>query len=136
MKKYDIYRRSTQINWKNRMDIAPWCTFKNLDTEPEKIAEFDSLEAAREELKKYNTEVYTYDGVIGKIYEVIEYAIQENDYNEDGEIEEYGDAWDVSTLTINIEDEEYNIVNICNSYKEANEYIINDDRELHLIFAQ
>ena len=58
MKKYDIYKKSIQINWKNRMDIASWCT--DLDPEPEKIAEFDSLEAAREELKKYHTEVYTY----------------------------------------------------------------------------
>ena len=133
MKKYDIYKKSIQINWKNRMDIAPWCT--DLDPEPEKIAEFDSLEAAREELKKYNTEVYTYDGTIWKIYEVIEYIIQENDYDEDGEIEEYGDEWDVSVLTINIEDEEYNVVKTCHSYKEANEYIINDDRELHLSFV-
>lgn len=35
MKKYDIYKKSIQINWKNRMDIAPWCT--DLDPEPEKL---------------------------------------------------------------------------------------------------
>ena len=92
------------------------------------------MEKAKEELRKYNTKICELHSSIGKIYEVTEYVLQENEYDEDGEVEEYGDIWEESIINIDVVDEKYDTIKSFNSYRDAEEFIMNDNRELCMSF--
>lgn len=96
MKKYYIFKTTRQINYKDQKSIETGCTLS--DPEPEKIAEFGSLEEAREELQKYESgaeEVATFGG---RIFEVTEYSIWEFSVDEDDE-EFTGDIYDIANMS-------------------------------------
>lgn len=120
MKKYDLVKRSAEISWKDRKTIIAGCTMD--DMEQEKIKSFDFLEEAKDELKKYKSDVRK----IGSLYEVIEYMIEENEYDEGGAWLSGGDVWCISDMTIEVvEKPSYETIANCSSMEEAEEVVNN-----------
>ena len=124
MKKYELVKRSAEINWKERKTIAPGCTMN--DPESEKIKEFESLEEAQKELKNYKSDIHKMSGNIGTLYEVTEYMIEENEYDEENEWISGGDVWDFSDMTIEVvEKPSYETILTCSNMEEAEEAVNN-----------
>lgn len=135
MKKYELVKRSAEINWKERKTIAPGCTMN--DPEPEKIKEFESLEEAQKELKNYKSDIHKMSGNIGTLYEVTEYMIEENEYDEENEWISGGDVWDFSDMTIEVvEKPSYETILTCSNMEEAEEAVNNyeGDGEVYISF--
>lgn len=135
MKKYELVKRSAEINWKERKSIAPGCTMN--DPKPEKIKEFESLEEAQKELKNYKSDIRKTSGNIGTLYEVTEYVIEENEYDDEGEWISGGDVWDFSDMTIEVvEKPSYETILTCSNMEEAEEAVNNyeGDGEVYISF--
>ena len=126
MKKYDIVKRPVLFGYKERNEIRKNCT--SFCEDEEFIKSFDTLEEATKEFGKYKTEINTYPGKHGEIYEVIEYAIQENLYDEDGEFETYCDVAEVSEMEIKlIKNPSYEAIGIFDNLEDAEEAMDNFD---------
>lgn len=82
MEKYSVYEMTAQIPYKQRKDIGRGCAL--IDEEPKLIARFDTMEEAREELKKYTSKVEFVKHVVS-YYQVTEYCIEIAEFDEDGE---------------------------------------------------
>ncbi len=68
------------------------------DCDPELIKSFDNKDEAIEELKKYKSDIRELKGNLGTYYEVTEYYIVENTYDEDGDFVEGGDVWEFTEM--------------------------------------
>lgn len=135
MKKYEIIERIREVKWKDRMDIEEGCT--SLEPDQELIKSFDSLEEAKKELKKYKTDISKFSVASMRYFAVTEYCIEENEYDEDGELESEGSVWEYSEMRIEVvEKGTYNTLTVCNSYREAEEKAdqYEGDREAIIMF--
>lgn len=135
MKKYEIVERMRELRYVDRMNIEEGCT--NLEPDQELIKSFDSLEEAKEELKKYKTTISKFSAASMRYFEVTEYCVEENEYDEDGELESEGAVWEYSKMEIEVvESETYNTLAVCSSYREAEEIAdqYDGDREAIIMF--
>jgi hypothetical protein len=102
--------------------------------EPETIKSFDTLEDAKEELKKYQTSIRELNN--GMTYFLIEeYMVEENEYDEDGEWTAGGDVWAITPMYIEINEKpSYETVATFDNYAEAEAYINKHagERELYI----
>lgn len=122
MRKYELIERTAEIRYKDRMDIQEGCT--SLEPDQKLIKSFDSLEESKEELKKYKTSVRKFSSHSMGYFKVTEYLIEENEYDEDGELESAGDVWEYSKLEIEVvESETYNTLAVCSNYRDAEEIV-------------
>ena len=132
MKKFEIVMRRAEISWKNRKSIKEGCTMDY--QEPETIKSFDTLEDAKEELKKYQTSIRELNN--GMTYFLIEeYMVEENEYDEDGEWTAGGDVWAITPMYIEINEKpSYETVATFDNYAEAEDYINKHagERELYI----
>lgn len=117
MTKYYITEFKAEI--KNKRNIAAGCTAN--DQEPEFLREFDSLEKAREELKKYKTSIYGYP----EYTLVTEYGITIHKWDEDEEKFVWtGDIDSFSEMNIPVETaDSHDLITTVHSYKEGEEFI-------------
>ncbi len=84
---------------KSLTDIYAGCTLElDGDNEPMLIKAFDSLDAAREELKRCRAQIDKFNGG----YSVADVYIEENTYDEDGELVECGSVWDFAPIVIEL----------------------------------
>lgn len=97
MKKYELMKNDIEINRRDKDRIAPGCTLDQGDCDPELIKSFDSKEEALEELKKYKSDIRELKGRLGTYYQVTEYYVEENTYDEDGFVEG-GGIWEFSEM--------------------------------------
>ena len=96
MKKYEIVMKRAEIYYKERAKIKEGCTMDC--QEPETITSFETLEEAKEELKKYQTSIRELSNH-GMMYFLIEeYMVVENEYDEDGEWMAGGDVWAITPM--------------------------------------
>lgn len=72
-KRYEIIETVEHI--KKKEDIEVGCSLNVVD--PTILEEFEILEDAQEALKKHKTEVRKFQGVLGYLWEVTEYHIEE-----------------------------------------------------------
>ena len=132
MKKFEIVMRRAEISWKNRKSIKEGCTTDY--QEPETIKSFDTLEDAKEELKKYQTSIRELNN--GMTYYLIEeYMGEENEYDEDGEWTAGGDVWAITPMCIEVNEKpSYETVATFDNYAEAEAYINKHagERELYI----
>lgn len=98
MKKFEIYRYDIEIPYRKRAEVKEGCCLLAQDCNPEKIASFDSKEEALEEIKKYKTDVALMSGGAGHYYHIEEYAVEENEYDEDGDFVNGTDYWAFSKI--------------------------------------
>lgn len=134
MKKYNIYKATREIKERNMCDIVEGCTVSGDDIFDELIKSCDTLEEAREALKKYKTDITYYAGNVEDCYLITEYYVLPEIYDEDGEIVESGDIEEITKMKIGVEDEDWNVVKTFDNLKEADDFIHNDERELTLIY--
>ena len=132
MKKFEIVMKRAEIYYKDRVKIKEGCTMDYQD--PETIKSFDTLEDAKEELKKYQTSIRELNN--GMTYFLIEeYMVEENEYDEDGEWTAGGDVWAITPMYIEINEKpSYETVATFDNYAEAEAYINKHagERELYI----
>ena len=96
MKKYELKMNSVEVK---KEDVREGCAaVDDMNAQPTLIKSFESKEEALEELKKHNTEIYSISAVVGTVYNVTEYYVEENEYDEDGEWISGGDVWEISKM--------------------------------------
>ena len=86
MIKYEVIKRSKEFRYEDRSEIVEGCTVT--DPEPEIIESFDTLVDAMafyfSSVNDIKTSILKYRSNTGTIYVVVEYVIQENEYDSDG----------------------------------------------------
>lgn len=90
---------------------------------PETIKSFNTLEDAKIELKKYQSQIFKGSG----FYEITEYYVQENVYDEDDEWIDGGDVWEFAPFKISLVSKpEYETIGTFDNMEDAliakNEY--------------
>lgn len=127
--KYELRKRSVEILYKNRNDIVEGVTSAYDECDSELVKTFDELElnAAKNELNEYKTNIRELCGNVGTYYLVEEYYIEENGYNEDGELVTGGDIVEFSKINIElIEKPSYKVLRAFDNMEDAenayNEY--------------
>lgn len=100
MKKYELMKKDIEINWRDKDKIVEGCTMEQGDCDPELIKSFDNKDEALEKLKNYKSDIRELKGNLGTYFEVTEYYIVENTYDEDGDFVEGGDVWEFSQMPI------------------------------------
>lgn len=126
---YELDEVLTRLGCPSELDwINDECAWDDIFSELVKSC--DTLEEARETLKRYKTDITPYDGC----YLVTEYCVLPEIYDEDGEIVESGDIEEITEMKIGVEDEEWNVVKTFDNLKEADDFVRNDERELTLAY--
>lgn len=132
--KFEIRKDNIEIAYKDRMNIKPGCTLDNLNSDSEIIESFDTKEDAIEALKKYTTDISTFSSANGTVFDVTEYYVEGNEYDEEGHIIACNGVWEESKMEIALADEDGNIIKVFDNYSDAeeayNEY--DDECEIRL----
>ena len=134
IKEWNIYKATREIKERDISEIVQGCTFFCDGVSEELIKSCDTLEEAREVLKKYKTDITYYSGNTEGCYLITEYCILPEIYDEDGEIVESDDTEEITEMKISVEDEEWNVVKTFDNLKEAGDFVRNDERELTLAY--
>lgn len=137
MIKYEVIKRSKEFRYEDRSEIVTGCTVT--DPEPEIVESFDTLIDAMafyfSPVNDIKTSVSKYRSNTGTVYVVVEYVIQENEYDSDGNnITKYIKDWHTTQMNIFVKDEKYDEVAIFFAYKDAEKFINHDERELRMEF--
>lgn len=137
MIKYEVIKRSKEFRYEDRSEIVTGCTVT--DPEPEIVESFDTLVDAMafyfSPVNDIKTSVSKYRSNTGTVYVVVEYVIQENEYDSDGnKITKYIKDWYTTQMNIFVKDEKYDEVAIFFAYKDAEKFINHDERELRMEF--
>lgn len=137
MIKYEVIKRSKEFRYEDRSEIVTGCTVT--DPEPEIIESFDTLIDAMafyfSPANDIKTSISKYRSNTGPIYVVVEYVIQENEYDSDGNnITKYIKDWYTTQMNIFVKDEKYDEVAIFFAYKDAEKFMNHDERELRMEF--
>lgn len=137
MKKFSVIKRSKEFKYKDCLEIAPGCTVD--DPDPEIIRSFDTLIDAMififGEGINISTSISKYKSNTGTMFVVTEYVIQEREYDLDGnDITDTINDFYTTQMNIYIKNENFNEVAIFHSYKDAENFINHDDRELRMEF--
>ena len=137
MIKYEVIKRSKEFRYEDRSEIVTGCTVT--DPEPEIVESFDTLVDAMafyfSPVNDIKTSVSKYRSNTGTVYVVVEYVIQENEYDSDGNnITKYIKDWYTTQMNIFVKDEKYDEVAIFFAYKDAEKFINHDERELRMEF--
>lgn len=132
--KFEIRKDNIEIAYKDRMNIKPGCTLDNLNSDSEIIESFDTKEDAIEALKKHITDISTFSSANGTVFDVTEYYVEGNEYDEEGHIIACNGVWEESKMEIALVDEDGNIIKVFDNYSDAevayNEY--DDECEIRL----
>ena len=119
--KFEIRKYNIEIAYKDRMNIKPGCTLDNLNSDSEIIESFDTKEDAIEALKKYTTDISTFSSANGTVFDVTEYYVEGNEYDEEGHIIACNGVWEESKMEIALADEDGNIIEVFDNYSDAEE---------------
>ena len=132
MKRYEIIKAQKEIAYKNRMSIKQGCTLDDWQT----INSFETFEDAKIAFKglKLKSDIW-YNG---NVYLVIEYAIQCNEYDTDGDFITGGDILEISEMKIDVVNSETfeTMASFNNMVDAENFYDDNiDNTEMYLSFC-
>ena len=127
MKKYEIYKFTAEIGHDDRYQIKEGCTLR--DEYPEFIESFENEAEAAEALKKYGSDITYYEG--GKCYEITEYAIEENTYFADGDIDNM-DIGKITPMEITVIDDDDKVIGTFDSFESADRCWNDLDAEAHI----
>ena len=96
MKKFDLVMKRAEIRYRDRARIKAGCT---IDSEPERIASFNTLEEAMQELAKHRTSICVLNNVMPYCL-IEEYIVEANEYDEAGEWIAGGDVLAISPMSV------------------------------------
>ena len=132
MKRYEIIKAQKEIAYKNRMSIKQGCTLDDWQT-INSFGTFEDAKIAFEGLKLKSDIWYN-----GNVYLVIEYAIQCNEYDTDGDFIASGDILEISEMKIDVVNSETfeTMASFNNMVDAENFYDDNiDNTEMYLSFC-
>ena len=132
MKRYEIIKAQKEIAYKNRMSIKQGCTLDDWQT-INSFGTFEDAKIAFEGLKLKSDIWYN-----GNVYLVIEYAIQCNEYDTDGDFITGGDILEISEMKIDVVNSETfeTMASFNNMVDAENFYDDNiDNTEMYLSFC-
>ena len=133
--KFELKECTREIKYKERFEIAAGCTANQDDCESKLIKSFDSKEDALEELKNYKTEINSFSSNTGTRYNVTEYYVEENEYDEDGDWVAGGDVWEFSKMEIEVvEKPSYNTIATFDNFEDAEKAMNDCEEECYLSF--
>lgn len=135
MTKYKIVKTEAEIYYKIRYKIKQGCTLDDSFAETVKI--FDTLEEAKTEFQKFNTDIWEIKGNTGIWYLIDEYSLVKAEYDVDSEIIN-SDILDISKMSIAVvADEGFDTLATFDNYIDAENYIENhiEEQEMHLSFC-
>lgn len=135
MTKYKIVKTEVEIYYKMRYKIKQGCTLDDSFAETVKI--FDTLEEAKTEFQKFNTDIWEIKGNTGIWYLIDEYSLIKAEYDADSEIIN-SDILDISKMSIAVvADEGFDTLATFDNYVDAEDYVEEhiDDIESHLSFC-
>lgn len=101
MKKFEVKENTIELSYKKRKNIKAGVSLESENQEPITIASCETLEEAQEKLKKLKTDIKE-NHYNGTFYNVTEYYIEENEYDEDGEWLTGGDIYAFSEMNIDV----------------------------------
>jgi len=130
--KFEIKKDNIEVAYKDRMYIKPGCTLDNMNSDPEIIESFDTKEDAIEALKKYTTDISTFSSANGTVFDVTEYYVEGNEYDEEGNIIACNGVWEESKMEITLVDEGGNTIGTFDNYADAEEAYNNYDEECEI----
>lgn len=123
--KYEIVKNNIEIGFKERKSIKQGITVSQDNYEEEIKGSYEKAEDALLELQNYKTEIRK----TGNAYNVTEYYVQENKYDEEGELMEYdeegnfienGNILEFSKMEISvIEKPSYSVVGTFDNFEDA-----------------
>lgn len=122
MVKYELVTESGRIERKDERTIKPGCVCEQTgDRFPEILKSFDNKVDALNELKNCQSYIREVQGFRGSWYEVEEYYVQENEYDDEVPAEwiNGGDIWEFSNMIIRIVDEDGEDLAVVNNMSEA-----------------
>lgn len=130
MKEFEILKNSIEVAWKNRKEIKEGITLTANEQYSKIVAILDTLDEAKVELQKYKSSIRELSGGAGKYYLVEEYYIEENSYDENGNLIECGDVGEYSKIIIKlVEKPSYETLATFDNMKDAAEAYDNYDGE-------
>lgn len=135
MTKYKIVKTEAEIYYKMRYKIKQGCTLDDSFAETVKI--FATLEEAKTEFQKFNTDIWEIKGNTGIWYLINEYSLIKAEYDADSEIIN-SDILDISKMSIAVvADEGFDTLTTFDNYIDAEDYVEEhiDDIESHLSFC-
>ena len=130
MKRYEIIKAQKEIAYKNRKSIKQGCTLDYVQT----INSFETFEDAKAAFKSLKSDIW-YNG---NVYLVLEYAIQCNEYDTDGDFITGGDILEISEMKIDVVNSETfeTMASFNNMVDAENFYDDNiDNTEMYLSFC-
>lgn len=124
--KFEIKKDNIEIKYKDRDQIKPGCTLDNMNSDPEILGTYETKEEAIEALRKYKTEISEFSYSAGRMFDVTEYYVEENVYDDNGEPESCNGVWEESKMEIFLKNEDREIIDTFDNYADAeaayNEY--------------
>ena len=96
MTKFDLKVNTREV--KRQKDIYKGCTLDQDNSFPEILKPYDNKDDAMKVLGSYETEIRRLNGGAGPYYQVTEYYVEENVYDEYGDWESGGDVWGFSEI--------------------------------------
>lgn len=114
--RFDIIKNNVEVSFKERKSIKEGITVNRDDYTEEVEKTFKSAEEALVELQNHKTEIKEGAGV----YNIVEYYVQENKYDTDGELLESGDILQFSKMEISVvEQPTYKTVGVFDNFEDA-----------------
>lgn len=136
MKRYEIIKSQKEITYKNRKSIKQGCTFDGCGVQIiSNFASFGSLKNAKAAFKTLKSDIWWHNG---NIYLIIEYALQCNEYDTNGDFIASGDILEISEIKIDVVNSETfeTMASFDNMVDAENFYDNNiDDTEMYLSFC-
>lgn len=132
MKRYEIIKSQKETTYKNRKSIKQGCTLDGCCAQT--VNSFGNLEDAKAAFKDLKSDIW-YNG---NLYLVIEYAIECNEYDTDGDFIAGGDILAISEMKIDVVNRETfeTMASFDNMVDAKNFYDDNiDDTEMYLSFC-
>lgn len=135
MTKYKIVKTEAEIYYKMRYKIKQGCTLDDSFAETVKI--FDTLEEAKTEFQKFNTDIWEIKGNTGIWYLIDEYSLVKAEYDTNSEIIN-SDILDISKMSIAVvADEGFDTLATFDNYVDAENYVEEhiEEQEMFLSFC-
>lgn len=117
--RFEIKKDNMEIRYRDRNQIKPGCTLDNMNSDPKVIEVYDNKEDALNALRKYKTEISEFSFPTGRMFDVTEYYVEENTYDDDGEPESCNGVWEESKMEILLKDEDGKVIDTFNNYADA-----------------
>lgn len=117
--KFEIKKDNIEIKYKDRDQIKPGCTLDNMNSNPEILETYETKEEAIEALRKYKTEISKFSYSAGMMFDITEYYVEENVYDDDGEPESCNGVWDESKMEIFLKNEDRDVIDTFDNYADA-----------------